>query len=104
MPELDQVMQCVLEAVAELNEQLEPGRRLDVAPETTLLGASSSIDSLGLVNLILLVEEKLEEGFDQPLSLSDEKAMSQTKSPFRSVRSLAEYARGLLQEKACVNE
>ncbi|HXF86667.1 MAG TPA: hypothetical protein VNK49_14895 [Anaerolineales bacterium] len=92
------VLAAVLEAVAEFNEQLDDERKLDLLPETPLLGKSSKLDSFGLVNLIVVVEEKLHDKFDKPITLADERAMSQERSPFRSVQSLAEYAYTLLSE------
>ena len=92
------VLAVVLEAVAEFNEQLDEDRKLDVTPETRLLGKSSNLDSFGLVNLIIVVEEKLNDKFDRSITLADERAMSQEHSPFRSVQSLSEYAYTLLSE------
>lgn len=91
-------LMAVLEAVAEYNEQLDAGHKLDPTPETRLLGKSSKLDSFGLVNLIIVVEEKLHDKFDRSITLADERAMSQEHSPFRSVQSLADYAYTLLSE------
>ena len=93
-----EVLAAALEAVAEYNEQLDEEHKLEVDPETRLLGKSSKLDSFGLVNLIIVVEEKLYEKFDKAITLADERAMSQEHSPFRSVQSLAEYAYTLLTE------
>ncbi len=46
---------------------------------------------LGLVNLIVLVEEKIQQRFGVGITLVDERAMSQSKSPFRTLGSLAEF-------------
>jgi acyl carrier protein len=92
------VLAAVLEAVAEYNEQLDEEQRLDLTPETRLLGKSSKLDSFGLVNLIIVVEEKLYDKFDKAITLADEHAMSQEYSPFRSVQSLSDYAYTLLSE------
>ena len=93
------VLAAVLAAVAEYNEQLDDDRKLDLTPETPLLGRSSKLDSFGLVNLIILVEERLLDKFDQSVTLADERAMSQEHSPFRSVQSLSDYAYALLSER-----
>ncbi len=93
------VLTTVLEAVTEFNEQLDAEHRLDPTAETRLLGKSSKLDSFGLVNLIIVVEEKLYDKFDKSITLADERAMSQEHSPFRSVQSLADYAYTLLSEK-----
>jgi acyl carrier protein len=92
------VLAAVLEAVAELNEQLDDGKQLELNPDTRLLGKSSKLDSFGLVNLIIIVEEKLFDKFDKSITLADERAMSQEHSPFRTVQSLADYAYTLLSE------
>jgi acyl carrier protein len=92
------VLAAVLEAVAEYNEQLDEEQRLDLTPETRLLGKSSKLDSFGLVTLIIAVEEKLYDKFDKAITLADEHAMSQEHSPFRSVQSLSDYAYTLLSE------
>ena len=92
------VLAAVLEAVAEYNEQLDEEKKLDLTPETHLLGKSSKLDSFGLVNLIIVVEEKILDRFDKSITLADERAMSQEHSPFRSVQSLSDYAYMLLSE------
>ena len=92
------VLAAVLEAVAEYNEQLNEEQRLELNPETRLLGKSSKLDSFGLVNLIIVVEEKLYDKFDKSITLADDRAMSQEHSPFRSVQSLSDYAYTLLSE------
>jgi acyl carrier protein len=66
--------------------------------DTVLFGKSGSLDSLGLVNLIVAVEQGLEETFEASLTLADERAMSQKNSPFRNVNALAEYVDVLLSE------
>jgi hypothetical protein len=51
-----------------------------------------------LVNLIVLVEEKIQQGFGVGITLVDERAMSQSKSPFRTLGSLAEFVQEQLNE------
>ena len=92
------VFAAVLEAVTEFNEQLDAEHKLELSSETRLLGKNSKLDSFGLVNLIIGVEEKLYDKFDRSITLADERAMSQEHSPFRSVQSLADYSFALLSE------
>ncbi len=67
-----------------------------VSPQTRLYGAGSDIDSLGLVGLLIELEERVSERYGVPVSLTDEHAMSQEHSPFRTVGSLAAYLDDLL--------
>ena len=93
------VKQLVLNALKELNEQLDENKQLEVSENTVLFGRGSRLDSLGLVNLIVLVEEKANETFGASITLADERAMSQAQSPFRTVQSLSEYILMLLKEQ-----
>jgi acyl carrier protein len=55
------------------------------------------LDSLGLVNLITLIEETIEDEFDVTVTLADDKAMSRKTSPFRTLNHLLEYVGELLE-------
>ncbi|MNC90551.1 hypothetical protein D3C83_66610 [compost metagenome] len=71
--------------------------QLDVSPTAPLFGAPSPLDSLGLVALLIDIEEAFaQEG--QAIVLSDERAMSQSRSPFRDVPSLVAYIERLVSE------
>jgi acyl carrier protein len=59
--------------------------------DTPLLGRGSVIDSLGLVTLIVEIEQRLEERHGIIVTLADERAMSRRDSPFRTVGSLAHH-------------
>jgi acyl carrier protein len=55
---------------------------------TELLGR---LDSLGLVTLVVDLEERLEDELDLPVSLATEHALSRRHSPFRTVGTLTAY-------------
>lgn len=64
-----------------------------------LIGSSSLLDSLGLVRLIVDVEQRLQAEYGLSLTLADERAMSQKHSPFRTVLALTDYVWGLAEEQ-----
>ena len=66
---------------------------------SVIYGDNSQLDSLELVSLIVAVEQNIEDEFGISITLADERAMSQENSPFRSVRSLADYVETILKEK-----
>ncbi len=96
----DKVLGSIYEAVDEANQVAEDGARLDKSPETVLFGRASKLDSLGLVTLIVGIEQKIHENFNADITIADEKAFSQKNSPFRTIGTLAEYITTLLGEKA----
>jgi acyl carrier protein len=71
---------------------------VEVDDRTTLLGTDAVIDSLGLVNVVIEIEQVLLDDHDVTVILVDEKAMSQRNSPFRDVAALVGYTHELVSE------
>ena len=99
MPTMDRTYKVLFSAVDLLNDELPPKQRLTKTPETIVFGRDGKLDSLALVNFLLLTEQKLEDEFNFPISLADERAMSQERSPFRTIATMADYIGQLLKEK-----
>ena len=92
----DLIEQVVLDALRNANLARDPSVQLVAAPGAPIFGPDSPLDSLGLVALLLDIEDALSDrGF--PVVLSDERAVSQKRSPFRSVTTLVDYIGSLLQ-------
>ena len=91
------ILECLRDVMLELEIPVadSPG----LGPETALLGGKSVLDSLGLVRLVLEVEQRVEDRYGASISLADERAMSQQRSPFRTVATLADYVETLAQEQ-----
>ena len=87
----------ILDAIRNANLARDAAEQLEIAPAARLFGRGSSLDSLGLVALLIDVEEGLRAA-GASVALSDDRAMSQTRSPFRSVPALVEYISTLLAE------
>lgn len=70
-----------------------------VFDETTILmGAEGLLDSIDLVNLVISLEQYIEDSHNITITIADEKAMSQKRSPFRTIGSLAKYVELLINE------
>lgn len=64
---------------------------------TPLFGALGVLDSLSLVTLVANLEEKVSELFDRDIIIADERAMSQTRSPFLTAKTLSDYIQSLME-------
>src|SRR5204863_1498076 len=73
----DQVKNVLFAAIDALNEQLPPESRLEKNSDTVLLGKDGKLDSVGFINLIVLIEEKFQEQLGVSLSMTDELDASQ---------------------------
>ena len=71
----------------------------DLGEGTCLIGEQAVLSSLGLVSLVVELEQTIEEQYGVALTLADERALSQKHSPFRSVGSLADYVCELLNKQ-----
>jgi len=85
----------VLECMSRLNEGRRPEDRLEVSPKAAIFGHGSRLDSLGLVTLLIEIEEQLASR-GRSVTLADAHAMSQARSPFRDVPALVRYLDQLL--------
>ena len=92
------IKQIVTNSITEVNLGLSKENQLENSTGTRLFGGNSDLDSLGLVNLIVAIEQHLEEEFNITISLADDKAMSQKHSPFKTVGTLVDYIEMLLDE------
>jgi hypothetical protein len=73
-----------------------PGLAVDEC--TRLFGPDGLFDSVGLVSVVLAVEQDVSNATGRAITLADERAMSQARSPFLTVASLADYTAELLRE------
>lgn len=77
-----------VDLVSQLVRELSKDPEMTVVGETSLLGDNRILDSLGLVELCLRLEDSaLEVGFE--FDWSSDVAMSRSQSMFRTVSSLA---------------
>lgn len=90
--ERGRILKIVYSTIKAINEEKESeDDRLELKEETRLFGRKSKLDSFGLVNLIVDVEQRLADELGVEVVLANEKAMSQARSPFRDVQSLVDY-------------
>jgi len=95
----EDIQRVVLAAMAGVNASRDADQQLQIAADALVFGPGSPLDSLGLVGLLVDIEDALrDEGHE--VSLSDSRAMSQSRSPFRSVPTLVTYIDELLTSPA----
>lgn len=87
----NEILAAIYDVIREFNGQLPPDRRLVCAPETVLVGDGGVLDSLGLINLLVLLEDVLSAHVGVRVVLLDELHMSAVDGPFRTVGSLANH-------------
>ena len=86
-----EVEQLIIEALNELNDEFPDDEKIIINSDAILFGKDSQIDSLSLVSLIVSIESKLCSILDRDLSLTDDRAMTRSESPFLNVQTLKSY-------------
>jgi hypothetical protein len=84
----------ILAAIDIVNQSRLPNEQLAMHSQASIFGDGSPLDSLGLVSLLIEIEDQL-AARGWPVNLSDERAMSRKRSPFRDVPSLVAYIQSL---------
>jgi len=91
------LMPLIVQVLQEVSEQQKLNIMTNLDGKTPLFGQNGILDSLGLVTLVVTVEQAITDAFGVSISLADEQAMSQRHSPYRTIGSLAEYADRVIQ-------
>lgn len=87
----EDVSDCVLKSVSALGRELGNPELASPTEDTRLFGEKSGLDSMGLVTLIVDLEEAVHTRFGKTVVIADERAMSRLNSPFRRVGSLTDH-------------
>jgi hypothetical protein len=92
------VLNLIYESIDEINLDLDSDVQIEKKEDSILFGSQSSLDSMGLVNLITIVEQKIEEFTGEFISIADERAMSMEHNPFSTVNAFKNHVQMLLDE------
>jgi acyl carrier protein len=88
----------IFSAIDEVNERLPGGERLEKSIDTTLFGESGKLDSLGLVNLIVAIEQKIEDEYGITVVLAEEGGLGDM-APFATTGNLVNHVSWILERK-----
>jgi acyl carrier protein len=92
------ILDAVYAGIDQVNRQNPGSKQIKKAPDTPLYGSASDLDSLGLISLVVAVEQTVEQKLNTPITLVDDKALSQEVSPFSTVQTLVDYIEGLIRD------
>jgi len=96
----EDAVKIIYAAIEQLNPQLAKGQQLQASLDTALFGSEGKLDSLGVANLIVIMEQKLEESYGFKVDLTEDDPFSLGSGHFRNISSLATYIFDLVQHHA----
>ncbi len=90
----------VVTSLAEVFAQTGAAAAENVTGDTVLVGKDAVLDSLGVVSLIVEIEQRVEADHSVSVTLANDKAMSQRNSPFRTVAVLTDHLVAMIAEES----
>lgn len=97
-----QISNIVYKTIEEFNLTYNQNIPFELREDASLFGKDGILDSLGLVSLIVMIEQAIEDELGVSLILADERAMSQKTSPFLKVGLLIDYIYIVMEEEISV--
>lgn len=94
--EIEQAVIGVFQQVLNNNGKTYEG---SIDNATPIMGSDSPFDSIDLVTFIVAVEQMIEDDWSFSVTLADDRAMSQTISPFKTIGTISDYIEILIKEQ-----
>jgi acyl carrier protein len=88
--------QIVFDVIDQMNHEFPEQEGLNKSPSTVLFGPGGGLDSLGLVDLVMRIQEAILDEYDVAVAVANEQVLSSEASPLRTVESLIQHVEGLL--------
>jgi acyl carrier protein len=88
--EQNKIYNLVIEVIEELNDQLDKEKKIIPEANTVLIGKSGGLDSLGVVNFMVMLEQKIENELNVQLNLPYELVIGKN-SPLHTIKSTSDY-------------
>lgn len=85
--------------VDQLNSSLAPEQRLEKSPGTVLIGDAAVLDSLGLVNLVVALEQQIEHEFGVYVPLTENPDLLEEGGMCSTLGNLTEYVITLVEQQ-----
>lgn len=95
---MNYIEDLIYPSLEDIKENLDNPEALILSPETRLFGSESALSSIDMVNLLVDIESLIEDKLNISITIANEKAMSRKNSPFKTVQSLADYIKELVEE------
>ncbi len=95
----DKIKNIIINAIDELNEQLNDNEKVEYSEDLSLVGENACLDSISLVTLIAIIEELLEDEFDKSVSIVSRSTFSHERSPFLSMTALVDFIEELISKE-----
>lgn len=93
----EKIKAYILNQLKEYREEGLLSKDLSFSDNVILYGKNGLLSSFNLITLVVDVEGYVNEEFNVPVTIADERAFSERNSPFATIESLATYTEKLIK-------
>jgi hypothetical protein len=79
------------ETIDEINACTSPERRIGKLPQTVIVGKSSTLDSLGVINFLTALEDKVASSTGRSISLMNENTLTDGDGPLKTIAMIERF-------------
>jgi hypothetical protein len=91
MIDRDRIVKLVHGVIDELNELLPEGEALRKEPGTVILGEGGGLDSMGTVNLVVALDNRLQETLGRPVNLTEDPRIFEKGGVLSTVGTMTDF-------------
>ena len=95
----NQATELIFSVIDEINRIVPEEKRLEKSTETILVGHGGNLDSLGLINFLVTLEQKIEKEFSASINLKEDTLVTSAHNYFETVGTLSNHLCLLLQDQ-----
>jgi D-alanine--poly(phosphoribitol) ligase subunit 2 len=87
----EKIIEAIYQGIDVVNGQLSERSRLVKSTDTVLMGDGGVLDSLGLITLLVAIEDAIQSNLGTHIIVLDEDALANSSGPYNTVESLMNW-------------
>jgi len=95
----EKVVETVFNILEEVNGHLPQESHVEKSVDAVLIGASSTLNSMGFVFLVVATEQKMIKEFGVKVALADDNSIFSEGTPFQTVGTFIDYLLDILNKE-----
>jgi len=88
---MTEISRLIYETIDEINEQSPPDRKISKSEQTVIVGEGSALDSLGIINFLVSLEERVAAFTGRSVTLLNDEVLSDPARPLRTLALIEKF-------------
>lgn len=88
---MNDILQSIYDTVEEVNRQLPKEQQLQKSRDTIIVGKGGVLDSLGIINFLVALEDRVSRETGNAITLLDEEMISEPDGPLQTLGRIEQF-------------